>query len=84
MSAAVRELVAHVFGLDPAAVGPQDSPATIAAWDSLQHFSLVLEIEERFGIQLETDEIERLGSVAAIGELLQSRGIDPDGESAHR
>ena len=81
---AVRRLVAEVFQLDPAAVGPDDSPATIPAWDSLQHFSLVLEIEERFGVQLETDEIERLGSVAAIQELLRARGIDLDAEGAPR
>ena len=80
MSGAVRQLVADVFQLEAENVAPDDSPATIPAWDSLQHFSLVLEIEERFGLHLETEEIERIHSVAAIQELLLARGIDPDAE----
>ena len=78
VASAVREVVAEVFRVDPAAVRPEDSPATIPAWDSLQHFSLVLQIEERFGIQLETADIEGLGSVGDIQRLLAARGVDPE------
>ncbi|MFN2431249.1 MAG: acyl carrier protein [Gemmatimonadota bacterium] len=77
---ALRQLVADVFRVDPDAVGPADSPETIPAWDSLQHFALVLELEERFGIQLETEEIEKLTTVGDIQRLLDVRGVGSAGE----
>jgi acyl carrier protein len=41
----------------------------------MQHLNLVLAIEEKFGVQLEPEDIERMkniGAVAALVEKLQS------------
>jgi acyl carrier protein len=49
---------------------------TIPQWDSVGHMSLVAEIESRFGIMLDTDEILGMSSFAKAREILQHRGID--------
>lgn len=49
------------------------SPETIKAWDSTQHLSFVLALEEQFHIQLSPEEIEQMTSVGAITRLLQSK-----------
>jgi acyl carrier protein len=51
-----RAIVAEVFGLDPSEVRPDTSHDTVENWDSLQHLTLVLALEEEFDIQLEDEE----------------------------
>ena len=51
----------------------ESSPETINAWDSTQHLSFVLALEEQFHIQLSPEEIEQMTSVGAITRLLQSK-----------
>jgi acyl carrier protein len=44
----------------------------------MQHLNLVLAIEEKFGIQLEPEDIEQMkniGAVAAVVERLQSAAL---------
>jgi acyl carrier protein len=45
-------------------------------WDSVGHMALVAELEERFGISLETDEIVGMSSYANAVETLRTHGID--------
>jgi acyl carrier protein len=54
----------------------EDSPATLASWDSLKQIDIVLTVEEVFGIDLTTAEILSLTSVAALVGILRGRGID--------
>lgn len=47
-------------------ISEQDSIATIASWDSLQHIKLILAIEERFNIRFEAAAIPEITSFKAI------------------
>ena len=48
-------------------------------WDSLGHLTLVLEIEKRFGVTLDGNEVMRLDSFAAALEILAAREASPLG-----
>jgi acyl carrier protein len=52
VEARARSVLADVFGLDPDEIGPETSTETVEGWDSLQHLSVVLALEEEFGIHL--------------------------------
>jgi acyl carrier protein len=69
----VREVAADVFEVTPEEVGPDASPDDVVAWDSVHHLSLVLALEEEFGVQLEPEEIEGMTSVAAIVSVIERR-----------
>jgi acyl carrier protein len=56
VEARVRDVLVEVFGLDPADVGPGTSVDTVEAWDSLQHLTVVLSLEEEFDIAFDEDE----------------------------
>jgi acyl carrier protein len=62
----VRDVMAAVFVVAPADVGEDASPETIESWDSLRHLSLILALEERFGISLSIDEITSLGDFLSV------------------
>lgn len=71
----VRDVVGAVLGIDPSSVRPDDSPATIAEWDSVRHLQLIVALEEEFGVQFDADEFASLTSIAVIRDRL-SQSVD--------
>jgi acyl carrier protein len=65
-----------VFGIDASAIGSDDSPETIAEWDSVRHLQIMLALEEEFGIQFDASELASLGSVAMIEQRLGAGARD--------
>jgi acyl carrier protein len=70
--------VAEILGVEPALVGPETGPLTLAKWDSFNHIHLVVAIEETYGIELSPDEIVSLLSVSDVARLLQEKGVRVD------
>jgi acyl carrier protein len=71
----VRSIASDIFGVPADKITAESSPETIENWDSMQHLNLVLAIEEKFGVQLDPEDIEQMkniGAVAALVERLQS------------
>jgi acyl carrier protein len=71
----VRNVASDIFGIPVDKIAAESSPETIENWDSMQHLNLVLAVEEKFGVQLEPEDIEQMkniGAVAAVVEKLQS------------
>jgi acyl carrier protein len=69
----VREIAASVFNVDPAQLTEQSSPETVDGWDSLQQLNLVLAIEQEFDLSLEPEDIERMGSIGRVAEVLREK-----------
>ena len=61
----------------------EDSPQTIATWDSLAQVNLIVSIEDAIGIELTTDEVLSLNSVAAVVKVCRMRGLELMGDSSH-
>jgi acyl carrier protein len=71
----VRHIASDIFSVPVDKITAESSPETIENWDSMQHLNLVLAVEEKFGVQLEPEDIEQMknvGAVAAVVEKLQS------------
>lgn len=71
----VRSVASDIFGVPAEKITAESSPETIENWDSMQHLNLVLAVEEKFGVQLEPEDIEQMkniGAVAKVVEKLQS------------
>ena len=45
-------------------------------WDSVGHMALVAELENRFGIMLETDDMIGMSSYAKVLEILRRYGVE--------
>lgn len=44
--------------------------------DSLDLFELVMALEEEYGIEIPTDELEQMTTVGAVIEYLKSKGVE--------
>jgi acyl carrier protein len=42
---------------------PETEAADVAGWDSMNHITIVVETERRFGVKFQTSEIEELRNV---------------------
>ncbi len=55
---------------------PRASQASIAAWDSVAHITLLASIAEEFGLDFEFEEFEALVSYASIVDYLEGKSAN--------
>ncbi len=51
------------------------SQKNCAAWDSMNHLNLVVELEIEFGVSFEPEEIARMIDYPAVCEILKLKGV---------
>ncbi|MBP6878989.1 MAG: acyl carrier protein [Phenylobacterium sp.] len=66
----LRQLMADVFECDPSKITLDATPDTLEAWDSLRLLDLILAVEQRAGIEISPDRLEKMMSVPAILEIV--------------
>jgi acyl carrier protein len=68
----VRTVASDIFGIPPEKITAESSPETIENWDSMQHLNLVLAVEEKFGVQLDPEDIEQMKNIGAVAKLVEN------------
>ena len=69
----LRTLAADVLRVPRSQIDDNATPQQIENWDSIQHVSLVVAIEEQFGVEFDPDEIIQMESIGKISEILSSK-----------
>ncbi len=69
-------VLTDVFALRADQIVPGLSKNDVGSWDSLKQMDLVVSLEHEFGIALEIHDIIKMNSVAAIIDVLTSKGVD--------
>ena len=67
----LKDAFADALGIDKKRVVNTLEYNTIPEWDSVAHMSLIAEIEERFDVMLDTDDIINMSSPAKAIEILE-------------
>ena len=65
----VRNVASDIFGIPADKITAESSPETIENWDSIQHLNLVLAVEEKFGVQLDPEDIEQMKNIGAVAKF---------------
>ena len=63
------------FGIEASQFSPDTVPEDVLRWDSLGHMTLVMDLEDTFGVHFEVDEITEMSSGRKIIEILQAKGV---------
>jgi acyl carrier protein len=71
----VAALFEKNFGIEASAFSAETVPEDVLRWDSLGHMSLVMDLEDVFGVHFEVDEITEMSSGGKIVELLRAKGV---------
>jgi acyl carrier protein len=69
----VRRIMADVLELDEHAIDEHMEMGVVEQWDSGNHISLVLALEEEFDVSFEVAEIEAMTSFVDIVSTVESK-----------
>jgi acyl carrier protein len=62
----LTELFHDVFADDSIVLRPETSAPDVEGWDSFTNLNLIVAVEGRFGIRMQTTEIEQLQNVGDL------------------
>ncbi len=69
---ALKDIFSKVFRRD-VAVRPDLTAADVPGWDSFRHIDIIMAAEERFGIILETSEIDEMKTLGDLVAIVAAR-----------
>jgi acyl carrier protein len=70
-STEVKEILANVLEIDIATIFDNATQKDIAKWDSLQHLNLIVEIEDKYDISIDPEDISEMLSIDKIIEIIK-------------
>ncbi len=68
-----RAVMARVFQVAPEDITSGTSRETLSNWDSLKHMTLILALEEEFGVEFSDKEIVDLKSLQLLLDVLRNK-----------
>ena len=71
--ARLQEVIRNVFDDDTLAISRVTTAQDIDAWDSVQNITLVMEVEQTFGVRFSTSEIAYLKNVGEFADLVDKK-----------
>jgi acyl carrier protein len=73
MSSLIRDIVGRALDCDASAIPGDAKMGTHPKWDSLAQLSIMLELQQHFGIAIDGDSIRRYASLQALLEFEAGR-----------
>ena len=75
MDEKLREIICDVFRIPAEAYNPELTSTDVEAWDSVLHITLLLTLEQTFGVSFDPAEGAQLTSVPTIKAALAKRDV---------
>ncbi|HEY4275288.1 MAG TPA: acyl carrier protein [Rhizomicrobium sp.] len=75
MKAALKEIFTSELGIKPEDFHDGLTYNSIPEWDSASHMSMILAVEEKFGLALESDDIVNMTNIEKIVDILKAKGV---------
>ncbi len=75
MTIALEQVFAEVLGIDIGSVSDGLAYNSILQWDSVAHMGLIAQLEDNYGVLLDTDDIIDMSSVGKAREILAKYGV---------
>ena len=72
----MKELIAEQLGVEESEVTPEKSLKDDLNADSLDLFELVTNLEDDYGIEIPSEDLEALQTVQDVMNYLESKGIE--------
>jgi acyl carrier protein len=66
-------IVADVFMVDAANLGPESSAMDVPGWDSVSQVALFMELEDRFRIELDVANASEAANLEALAAIVDAK-----------
>jgi len=71
------DLVCEWLNRDPGTINVDDTPDTVAEWDSVGHLSIIATIDQ-IGVAVDNEEMQNFKSIRELVDLLKEKGALED------
>ncbi|HEY2573348.1 MAG TPA: acyl carrier protein [Verrucomicrobiaceae bacterium] len=71
--ARLQEIFRNIFEDDSIVIARETTARDVEAWDSVQNVTLMLEVEQQFGVRFSTPEIAYLQNVGELVDLIEKK-----------
>lgn len=71
--AQVARLVAEVFMIDAETLTPQSSADDVPGWDSVSQVTLIMRLEDEFGVEINVAEFNEAPDLQAVAALMDNQ-----------
>lgn len=75
--AGLTEVFHEVFGDDRLVLDAATAAESVPGWDSIRMVSIVLAVEQHFGVRLRSREVDKLRNVGDLAELVRIKTAAP-------
>ena len=72
----LQEIIADVLNVDPNEVTMETTFTDDLGADSLDLFELVMALEEKYEVEIPSEELAELTTVGAVMEYLKNKGVE--------
>ena len=72
----IKEIVADQLGIDEDDIKLESNFKEDLEADSLDLFELVMALEEEYGVEIPSEDLEKIATVTAIIEYLKNKGVE--------
>jgi len=70
----LNEICRETFEVDSFTAKPQTKVREVENWNSFAHIQFMIAIEEAFGVEFSTEEVQEVETLGELGELINARG----------
>lgn len=74
----IKKVVAEQLNIDESKVTAEASFKDDLGADSLDLFEMVMALEEEFGVEIPTDDLEKIATVDDVARYLEEKGVAND------
>ena len=72
----MKELIAAQLGADAGSITENSSFKDDLGADSLDLFELVMSLEEEFGVEIPSEDLEKIATVGDVMNYLKDKGVE--------
>lgn len=72
----IQEIIAEQLGVDAADIQAQSRFKEDLDEDSLDLFEMVMAMEEEFGVEIPSEDLEKLASVQDVMDYITEKGVE--------
>lgn len=76
MSEKIKSIIAGQLNIDESSVTEDASFKEDLGADSLDLFEMVMSLEDEYGVEIPSDDLEKLTTVGAVIEYLKTKGVE--------
>lgn len=69
----LRQIVCDVFMSDDLALSPETTAKDVPGWDSFKMVEIIVTVEERFGIQITSRDVDRLRNLGDLVTMITDK-----------